>query len=144
MLLTYQSKYGLKTMKAIISRWAPPAENDIVAYVRAVEASTGTRPGADVDLSQPAVMTGFVKAIIHHENAGYAYPDGVVRRRVAGAGMTPGQILVAILLAVAIGFGGACQVQDWRMGKQLAEQLSERGIAHQKALDSITTDSRAG
>ena len=28
--------------------------------------------------------------------------------------MTPGQILCAILLALAIGFGGAWQVQDWR------------------------------
>jgi hypothetical protein len=36
--------------------------------------------------------------------------------------MTPGQILAAILLALTIGFGGAWQVQDWRMGKQLAEQ----------------------
>ena len=36
--------------------------------------------------------------------------------------MTPGQILGAILLALAIGFGGAWQVQDWRMGKKLAEQ----------------------
>jgi len=36
--------------------------------------------------------------------------------------MTPGQILAAILLALAIGFGGAWQVQDWRMGEQLAEQ----------------------
>ncbi|WP_315336137.1 lysis system i-spanin subunit Rz [Pseudomonas grimontii] len=36
--------------------------------------------------------------------------------------MTPGQIISAIVLAIAIGFGGAWQVQDWRMGKQLAEQ----------------------
>ena len=36
--------------------------------------------------------------------------------------MTPGQILGAILLALAIGFGGAWQVQDWRMGGKLAEQ----------------------
>ncbi|WEX19065.1 lysis system i-spanin subunit Rz [Pseudomonas sp. G11] len=36
--------------------------------------------------------------------------------------MTPGQILAAILLALVVGFGGAWQVQDWRMGKQLAEQ----------------------
>ncbi|WP_104902954.1 lysis system i-spanin subunit Rz [Pseudomonas sp. LH1G9] len=39
--------------------------------------------------------------------------------------MTPGQILAAILLAMAIGFGGAWQVQDWRMGKKLAEQAGE-------------------
>ncbi|PHX37098.1 hypothetical protein AO284_29260 [Pseudomonas sp. NZIPFR-PS2] len=34
-----------------------------------------------------SVMAGFVKAIIHHENAGYAYPDAVlvegVRRALA-------------------------------------------------------------
>ena len=36
--------------------------------------------------------------------------------------MTPGQVLAAILLALAIGFGGAWQVQDWRMGERLAVQ----------------------
>jgi len=87
LLLTYQRKHGLKTVKAIISRWAPAVENDTDAYVRAVEVNTGTRPGADVDLTLAPVMAGFVKAIIHHENAGYAYPDAVlaegVRRSLA-------------------------------------------------------------
>ncbi|NWC72506.1 lysis protein [Pseudomonas sp. P7759] len=36
--------------------------------------------------------------------------------------MTPGQILAAILLAMVISAGGTWQVQDWRYGKQLAEQ----------------------
>ena len=36
--------------------------------------------------------------------------------------MTPGQILGAILLALAIGFGGAWQVQAWHLGERLAEQ----------------------
>lgn len=36
--------------------------------------------------------------------------------------MTPGQIMAAILLALAIGFGAAWQVQDWRMGERLAVQ----------------------
>ncbi|TFF13750.1 structural protein [Pseudomonas sp. BCA14] len=84
-LLTYQRKYGLKTVKAIISRWAPSAENDTAAYVRAVEMSTGTQPGAEIDLTTPKVMTGFIKAIIHHENAGYAYPDAVLAEGVRRA-----------------------------------------------------------
>ena len=84
-LLTYQRKHGLRTVKAIISRWAPSVENDTAAYVRAVEANTGSRPGAEVDLTQPAVMAGFVKAIIHHENAGYAYPDAVLAEGVRRA-----------------------------------------------------------
>lgn len=85
LLLTYQRKHGLRTVKAIISRWAPSVENDTAAYVRAVEANTGTKPGAEIDLTQPSVMAGFVKAIIHHENAGYAYPDEVLAEGVRRA-----------------------------------------------------------
>ncbi|WP_428553085.1 lysis system i-spanin subunit Rz [Pseudomonas edaphica] len=48
--------------------------------------------------------------------------------------MTPVQILVAILLSMAVSAAGTWQVQDWRLGKQLAEQ----GDAHQKDLDAIT------
>nr|WP_315415743.1 lysis system i-spanin subunit Rz [uncultured Pseudomonas sp.] len=48
--------------------------------------------------------------------------------------MTPGQVLAAILLALAIGFGGAWQVQDWRYGKQLAEQSG----LHQDDLTAIS------
>ena len=36
--------------------------------------------------------------------------------------MTPGQILAAIFLATVISAGATWQVQDWRMGEQLAEQ----------------------
>ena len=39
--------------------------------------------------------------------------------------MTPGQVLCAILLALSIGFGGAWQVQDWRLGENLAEQAGQ-------------------
>ena len=56
--------------------------------------------------------------------------------------MTPVQKLVglalAILLALTIGFGGAWQVQDWRLGKKMAERIAEQGAHHQKELDAIT------
>ena len=48
--------------------------------------------------------------------------------------MSPGQILGAILLVLSIGFGGAWQVQDWRMGKKMAEQAR----LHQDNLARIT------
>jgi hypothetical protein len=84
-LLTYQDKHGLKTVKAIINRWAPSNENNTGAYVRAVESNTGTKPGAEIDLHTASVMQGFVKAIIHHENAGFAYPDAVLAEGVRRA-----------------------------------------------------------
>ena len=45
---------------------------------------------------------------------------------------------LAILLALAIGFGGAWQVQGWRLGKKMAERIAEQGAHHQKELDAIT------
>lgn len=47
--------------------------------------------------------------------------------------MTPGQMLAAILLAMAISAGGTWQVQDWRMGEKLAEQT----VLHQADLAEI-------
>ena len=38
-LIAYQDRVGLKTIKQMIGRWAPPNENDTGAYVRAVGAS---------------------------------------------------------------------------------------------------------
>ena len=52
--------------------------------------------------------------------------------------MTPVQKLLVLLLAMAVSFGAAWKVQDWRLGKKLAEQLTGQGIAHQKDLDAIT------
>lgn len=87
LLLTYQDKHKLRTVAAIINRWAPSVENDTAAYVRAVERLTKTKPGDTIDLRSYGVMAGFVKAIIHHENAGYEYPETVlmegVRRSLA-------------------------------------------------------------
>lgn len=48
--------------------------------------------------------------------------------------MTLGQILAAILLAMAVSAAGAWQVQDWRMGKKLAEQAG----LHKDDLAAIT------
>lgn len=48
--------------------------------------------------------------------------------------MTPGQTLAAMLLVMAISAGGTWQVQDWRMGKKLAEQAG----LHKDALANVS------
>ncbi|WEJ03483.1 lysis protein [Pseudomonas sp. FJ2-5-13] len=58
--------------------------------------------------------------------------------------MTPVQKLaglaVLILLMMAGAAGVTWQVQDWRLGKQLSEQLSTQSAAHQGQLDAITNE----
>ena len=58
--------------------------------------------------------------------------------------MTPVQKLGGLVLLVLVLMAGTAfatwEVQDWRLGKQLAEQLNEQGAAHQKDLDAITSE----
>jgi len=49
-------------------------------------------------------------------------------------------MVLLILVLMAITAGATWQVQDWRLGKQFAEQLTEQGAAHQKDLDAITSE----
>jgi hypothetical protein len=58
--------------------------------------------------------------------------------------MTPVQKLaglaVLILVLMASAAGVTWRVQDWRMGRQLSEQLSVQIAAHQRQLDVITNE----
>lgn len=85
LLQTYQSKHGLKTVKQIISRWAPSTENDTEAYVRSVEKRTGTAPGAEVNMKDQKVLRGFTEAIVIHENGYNPYTDAIYAEGVRRA-----------------------------------------------------------
>lgn len=85
LLQTYQSKYGLSTVAAIINRWAPSIENNTKAYVLSVEKSIGSVPGATITLKDARTLMLFIKAIIRHENSNYEYPDSVLAEGVRRA-----------------------------------------------------------
>lgn len=87
LLLTYQSKYRLHTVKAIISRWAPPRENVTSAYVQAVAAIVGVRPDDAIDVRDYDTMRRMVEGIIAHENAGFAYPPDIIDDALRLAGI---------------------------------------------------------
>lgn len=67
-LINYQDKYGLRTIRQIIGRWAPPKENDTPAYVRAVATQTGRAANDQLDMQTYADLRPLVEAIIRHEN----------------------------------------------------------------------------
>lgn len=85
LLQTYQSKYGLTTVEGIINRWAPSVENNTKAYVRAVEKTIGSIPGATITLKDPRTLGLFIKAIIRHENSNYEYSDAIMSEGVRRA-----------------------------------------------------------
>lgn len=87
-LLTYQNQYGLRTVRAIINRWAPPGENNTGAYVAAVAAGVGVDPDAEIDVDTSATMMPMVRAIILHENGSDPYADSVIAEGIRLAGVS--------------------------------------------------------
>lgn len=66
-LLSYRRR-GVVTLRSIVSRWAPPCENDTKAYLRAVSRATGIDPDAMIDVSDPSAAIPLARAIVAHEN----------------------------------------------------------------------------
>lgn len=79
-LSTYYHRYGLKTVQDIITRWAPPNENNTTAYVNAVAQAMGVAPTATLRL--PAQAPELTAAIIHHENGLQPYSDQTIAEGV--------------------------------------------------------------
>jgi len=80
-LNTYRNSYKLDTVREIISRWAPPNENDTVSYINSVAAKLGIGPDTTIDFGTQ--MPALVKAIIHHENGVQPYSELTISRGIA-------------------------------------------------------------
>lgn len=70
-LLTYFNKHGIKTVDAIINRWAPPTENDTASYIKHVSSVLGVTPHQEIDVA--AMLHELVSVIIYHENGKQPY-----------------------------------------------------------------------
>lgn len=83
-LCTYQRKHGLKTIAAMIGRWAPPNENDTGAYVMAVARAVGVPSDKPVDIvADKSAAAALVKAIIKHENGSQPYTDAQIMEGIS-------------------------------------------------------------
>ena len=54
-LLAYGQKHGIDTLRGVISRWAPPNENDTNSYVDTVSKRLSLNPDQKIDLNDPAI-----------------------------------------------------------------------------------------
>lgn len=68
LLDTYRIRYGLDTIRGMISRWAPPSENHTDLYIRAVAADTGIDPDEPLDTRDAGMMIPLAAAISRVEN----------------------------------------------------------------------------
>jgi len=88
-LIAYQVKHGLRTIRQIIGRWAPPNENDTAAYVEAVSADMGFPADKALDMHAYADLRPLVEAIIKHENGQQPYTGAQIDKALVLAGVEP-------------------------------------------------------
>lgn len=68
LLDTYHRRYGLDTVRKMISRYAPPSENHTEAYVNAVCSFTGILPNEPINSRDRTTMVPLVAAMSKVEN----------------------------------------------------------------------------
>ena len=68
LLHTYSLRHGCRTLRSIISRYAPPEENNTEAYLRRVADATHLLPDEPLSTTDGAVMTAVVAAMSEVEN----------------------------------------------------------------------------
>lgn len=86
-LQTY-GKQGVNTVAGVISKWAPPNENDTQAYIKDVSQRLGVDPNQKIDLSNPLVRQALSTGIALHEN-GPAAVFGGAQPRASGFAAAP-------------------------------------------------------
>lgn len=126
-LITYQDKYGIRTIRGAISRWAPSHDrNDTAAYIASVSQRTGFGPDLPLDMHRYGDVRPLAEAIIRHENGrgplatvNSWYDDETVHKAMLLAGVEPEQRHVGpvpvsreTIGATATGGVGIAQVAD--------------------------------
>ena len=84
-LLSYQDRYGIRTVRGAIYRWAPPSENDSLAYAQHVAAALGVDMDDQIDFHREAILLPVVMAIIKHENGEQPYDAATLKDAIADA-----------------------------------------------------------
>lgn len=95
-LINYQERHGIRTLREAINRWAPPGENNSTAYVQHVSRLTGFDPDEPLDFLDREINVALARAIVRHENGEPTvygrrewYPSDVFERAAVMAGFEP-------------------------------------------------------
>ncbi len=81
-LINYKKIHGLNTVRQIISRYAPPNENQTAAYIQSVAKQLGVFPDTVIDIEERGVLTVFIKAVIRMENGIQPYSGETIQQGI--------------------------------------------------------------
>ena len=76
LLRTYAEKYGLRSVEQIVSRWAPPSENNTQDYIAHVCRLTGLDPQQPLERCQWSILLQAMARI----ETGEKFPMEIIRQ----------------------------------------------------------------
>ena len=91
-LQAYQDRHGLRTIRELVSRWAPQSENDVDAYIATVCVETGFGEAQMLDLHTYAQAKPFLRGMIRQECGAIgarAVSDAQIDEGLRRAGIVP-------------------------------------------------------
>lgn len=85
---------GIDTVRGIISKFAPPGENNTAAYIARITKALGVSATQHLNLGDQGILTRLMSAVIGVENGGNPYSTDMLRLAAAhaGVGSAPVQI----------------------------------------------------
>jgi len=84
-LIVQQDKHGLNTVEDIITKYAPPTENNTAAYISSVAGAMGVGPADKLNMKDPATLQKMMGAMIKQENGSQPYSDAQINSGVVAA-----------------------------------------------------------
>ena len=89
LLLKYQTEYRLKTISAMLNRYAPRQDNNATdAYIEHVAKAAGVTGKTPISIRDFRTAKAIVTAIIEFENGMQPYPESLIVEGIAAAGVT--------------------------------------------------------
>ena len=82
-LRNQQALHGLLTWQSIITKYAPPSENDTAAYIAAMCAGTGVGPDDPINLSDPSFLAKSCHLVIIQEQGKDPFFNGEVEKAIS-------------------------------------------------------------
>lgn len=83
-LKNYRDIYSIRTIAGLVTRWAPPTENNTAAYIAQVAKAAGKDPDAVIAAHEWAeILPAVVAAMIHHENGIQPYQPSLIDQGIA-------------------------------------------------------------
>jgi hypothetical protein len=116
----YQDRHGLNTLAGIVSRWAPPTENDTSRLISSASAITGLDPNQPINVHDPATRLQVMTALAANEHGG-AVPNPDALRSAAGAPNIAAQLTQDPAVAQAVQTAGPSALDPPGLTQKLQE-----------------------